>query len=238
MMKGVLFLAGYTSRSKAYAQAMANAGLQPEHTLLFGEEKGNAPGQVNVVPSVAKNTTQLFIPDLSIALKKNLDTHKWHYETIDVDHVNSSLINDYLLKISPRLVIYSGYGAQLVPGTLLNRGVPFLHLHSGWLPEYRGSTTLYYSWLNENSCAVSAILLDEKIDTGPIVERKKYPPPLKGIDPDHIYDPAIRADLLVTVLKDYTHNGKFAEVLPQPEKGTVHYVIHPVLKHLARLREE
>jgi len=135
-------------------------------------------------------------------------------------------------------VIYSGYGSQIVPKSLLEIGTPFLHLHSGKLPNYRGSTTLYYSWLIEQSCAVSAILLDEGIDTGNIVGKKTFPPPPNGIDPDHIYDPSIRADLLVEVLKEFSTRGKFNNLTKQDNKGKTYYVIHPVLKHLARLQNQ
>ena len=77
-------------------------------------------------------------------------------------------------------------------------------------------------------------ILDRNIDTGPIVARRRYPKPRAGIDIDRIYDPAIRADLLVQVMSDYVNNGCLVPLEQQaPEKGVNYYVIHPVLKHLA-----
>ena len=234
-MHKVLFLAGYTSRSQAYAQAMAKFGMAPGNTLLFGEEKGNLSGQTSFTQYEKIKDTELFIPDLRIPLIEILKIKKWNYQTLHVDHVNSPDINDYLIKLRPSLVIY--YGSQIVSSKILKNGIPFLHLHSGWLPDYRGSTTFYYSWLKENICAVTALILDENIDTGPIVARKKYPIPQEDIDPDYLFDPAIRADLLISVLKTYIRHGEFPEIVPQPKEGTDYYKIHPVLKHLARLRK-
>ena len=49
-----------------------------------------------------------------------------------------------------------------------------MHVHSGKLPEYRGSTTLYYSLLEKNKVAASAIMINEGIDTGDIVYFKEF----------------------------------------------------------------
>lgn len=34
---------------------------------------------------------------------------------------------------------------------LLSWAFPLLHIHSGWLPDYRGSTTSYYSLLERGT---------------------------------------------------------------------------------------
>ena len=120
---------------------------------------------------------------------------------------------------------------------LLGLGIPFLHMHSGWLPEYGGSTTLYYSWLTERRCAVTAFFMDLKIDNGPIIQRRRYPTPPPGIDVDHLYDGAIRADMLVRVLSGVFRDGRFSTVSGNGKTRT-YYVIHPVLKHLALLSLE
>jgi methionyl-tRNA formyltransferase len=139
-------------------------------------------------------------------------------------------------ELAPRLIIFSGYGGQLVKPALLELDIPLLHVHSGWLPDYRGSTTLYYSLLSERRCAASAILLDAHIDTGPVVARKHYPAPPAGTDIDRRYDPAIRADLLREVLARYHSDGRLPlESQQRSDEGSTFYVVHPVLKHLALL---
>lgn len=237
ILSGVLFLAGFTSRSRAYAQAMLQAGIRPENILIFGPENGGLPGQSDRVTGTkdVNPATEIFLPDHSIPLGETCRLLGSDIAQINVDDINHPQVLKELKHFAPSLVVYSGYGAQIVGKKALALA-PFLHVHSGWLPDERGSTTLYYGWLQKNRCGVSAILLSESIDTGPIIRRKEYPPPSKNIDPDHVYDGAIRADLLVEVLQEYDARGKFISMITQSGEGTSYYVIHPVLKHLARLR--
>ena len=235
-MGDVVFLAGFTNRSIAYLQSMINANMKPDRIILFGNEHGNAPGQTTTKISNSTSDSTLFYPDFTISIIDSLRKVKWKYDILNVDNISDNKIFKTLIQTKPRLVIYSGYGSQIVPKKLLDIGSPFLHLHSGMLPEYRGSTTLYYSWLIEKTCAVSAIILDENIDTGRIVAKKIYPPPPKKIDPDYVYDPVIRADLLIDVLKEFSTKRKFLNLKDQNKAGKTYYVIHPILKHLARLQ--
>jgi len=222
-MKGVLFLAGYTARSQAYARAMANADLHPEHALFFGTKKRGLLGQ----PAAG--------PNPYVSLTGTSEKCGWDVKKIATNDVNDRRIVKEIRKINPALVLYSGYGGQIVGKELIGSGIKFLHMHSGWLPDYKGSTTLYYSWLADNFCGVSAVLLNEAIDSGAVVARRKYGPPAKGIDVDYVYDSAIRADLLVSVLRSYIKNDGFKDVMLQKKRGTKYFIIHPVLKHLARL---
>ena len=82
-------------------------------------------------------------------------------------------------------------------------------------------------------------MLKPEIDNGDIVARRKYPAPAAGLDLDHIYDNAIRADLLSDVLAGWNQNQEFKEFIKQDEsESQTYYVIHPVLKHLSILSLE
>ena len=70
---------------------------------------------------------------------------------------------------------------------------------------------------------------------GPILAKKWFPRPPANLDIDYIYDSAIRADLLVDVLCKRAENKTPPIPEVQPEQGVMYYIIHPVLKHLARL---
>jgi methionyl-tRNA formyltransferase len=234
ILKGVLFLGGFTARSQAYAQAMVKEDLTPEYSLIFGPKKASLPGQADNL-DFAKVRSSIFLPDLNIPLRKTFLDKGWNYEKLGNSNINEDEIEQAIKEKSPSLIIYSGYGSQIVSEKLLNIEIPFLHLHSGWLPEYRGSTTMYYSWLKEGACGVTAIYLHSGIDTGQIISQKNYPTPPDGIDPDYIYDCAIRADLLVSVLKTFAENKGYLKPVEQGKEGDTYYVIHPVLKHLARL---
>ncbi len=235
-LKGVLFLAALTSRSQAYIQAMAAVGMRPDQTLVMGAKTKGLPGQVEALVEKETGRTELFYPSLAESVFDTLENNGIPYTQIETTNINDPVVEKALIRCNPEIVIYSGYGGQIVGKALLDLGFRFLHIHSGWLPDYRGSTTMYYSLLNEGECGASAIFLSSKIDEGPVIAKKKYAPPPDGVDLDHVYDGVIRADLLVEVLTKYADQKKITPLPPKDRQGNDYYVIHPVLKHLVRLR--
>lgn len=232
----VLLLAGHTARSQAYVQTLAAHDLLPDYALLLGDPPLSNP-PLTAARKLPEHIADVLLPDLDTSLVESLAAGSVSTTQFASRDVNAPEVCAYVRELAPRLIIFSGYGGQLVQEPLLALGIPLLHVHSGWLPDYRGSTTLYYSLLSERRCAASAIVLDAHIDTGPVVARKHYPAPPAGTDIDRRYDPAIRADLLLHVLRSYHSSGRLP-FEPQPQvraQGSTFYVIHPVLKHLALL---
>ena len=203
-LDGVILLAAYSLRSRAYAQALAAAGMEPDAVLMFGNAGQDMPIDI---PEDPRQTGALpyFVPDFRESLAETCERKTWNVIRSEAENVNDLAIVRTVSSLQPKLVIYSGYGGQLVKSELLMLDMPILHCHAGWLPDFRGSTTIYYSVLKERCCAVTALLLDAGIDTGPIIAQKKYPPPDAGIDMDNIYDNAIRADILVDVFVEIKH---------------------------------
>ncbi|CDL00648.1 putative Methionyl-tRNA formyltransferase [Magnetospirillum gryphiswaldense MSR-1 v2] len=232
----VLFLAAYTSRSRAYAQAMACGGINPDAVLYFGDA-GRDVGLDLPVSADAEAQIGASLVDPRITLCETVALAGWPAEHCDAESVNSPELMARIQAHAPDLVIYSGYGGQLIKAEVLALG-PFLHVHSGWLPDHRGSTTLYYSWIERGDCAASALLLDPRIDGGPTLLRKRFPPPPPGLDVDHVYDGTIRANVMVDVLQHVRRTGALPTPVPEEGSGSVYYVIHPVLKHLALLQNE
>lgn len=231
-LHGVIVVAAHTMRSQAYLQALAHHGLEPDRVVLYGKCDGAASLKS---PDFA-SWEGIALPDPAETVEATCRKSGWMMVTCASDDINAPELFEAVGETSPRLVIYSGYGGQIVAPHLLDSGPRFLHVHSGWLPDYRGSTTLYYALLNGDLPAASALILDRTIDTGPVVARRHYPLPPAGMDVDCIYDCAIRADLLVRVLKGYAGKGSFEQEMPQDaEHGMNYFVIHPVLKHLALL---
>ena len=234
----IIMLSAYTSRSQAYIQAMINAGISLDTIISFGQEKNQLPGQIND-NFECQNLGSIFIPDLSIPLSHSITSLGCHEVKLNVTDINDKSVYLAVKKENPDYVIFSGYGGQLVGEELLNLEIPFLHMHSGWLPEYRGSTTIYYSILNGEELGVSAIILKSMIDQGNIIKRKKYPLPTNNLNIDYIYDSAIRADLLIDLLKELIEHKQLPELILQKEEdGSDYYVIHPLLKHIAILSHE
>jgi methionyl-tRNA formyltransferase len=199
-------------------------------------DDGSSPSQVNSNEGTFWNG--LLLPQLDEPLGKTCERAGIPLMHCDSKDVNDARTVQTVRQIAPKIVIYSGYGGQIVGESMLGCSL-FLHMHSGWLPTYRGSTTLYYALLRGDDPGVTALILDRTVDTGPMVARRRYPKPYRGMDIDHVYDSAIRADLLVQVMAAYGEQGHLPTIGHQAAaEGTTYFVIHPVLKHLAILSLE
>ena len=96
---------------------------------------------------------------------------------------------------------------------------------------------MYYSLLEENKVAASAIMINEGIDTGDIVYFKEFD---FNFDPeliDLIFDPLLRAVVLIDAIKLLSSKNK-KPIVQEGIDGEDYYIIHPLLKHLAILKEK
>lgn len=234
-LEGVAVLAAPTPRSQAYVQALVASQFLPDQVITMGAAVSDA--SVDAAARRVWNGIQL--PSLDEPITTTCKSAGIPVISCDATDVNAEEVVSAVGDVTPKIVIYSGYGGQIVGEEMLDSGGKFLHLHSGWLPGYRGSTTLYYALLHGEDPGVTALILDRNIDTGAIVARRYYPKPPRGMDIDRVYDAAIRADLLVKVMSAYARDGYLPELEQQTrDEGTTYYVIHPVLKHLAILALE
>ena len=225
-----VMLCARTARSSAYVQALAVAGIVPAVVIIYGQKSSTIHSQRQLDSRLFN--CSVWLPDLSLDLESTLVRLGWRYLCCDERELCSESLHSILNIQSMDLLVYSGYGGQIVPASIISLA-NVLHIHSGWLPDYRGSTTLYYQVLDQQQCAASAIFLDEKIDTGPILLKKTYPLPPKNIDVDYLYDNAIRADLLVDYMRAWITGDGECTPEAQVEVNQPYYVIHPLLKHIA-----
>jgi methionyl-tRNA formyltransferase len=239
MLKGIFFLASRTKRSTAYAQRLLREGLVPERTLIFGPPD-RSTGQNPLVSGHAsmRDVSGLPIPDPTLPVEYVVKNGGWSHDCLDTGTIRDPAILEWVTALPGRLLIYCGLPGQIVSEEFLARSPPVLHLHPGSLPEYKGSTTMYYQVLEEGRICVSAIILDAGIDSGLILSQKCYVLPNKALDLDHVFDGAVRADLLVRTLDEIVdENGEIAVLNDlKPSRGErTFYVIHPVLKHISTL---
>jgi methionyl-tRNA formyltransferase len=227
---GFYVLCTPTARSQAYLQAIAGLGMRPDHVVVYGNKTQRSQTRDSKGHHMPINQ-----PDFSCPLKQTISDAGWSVTYVDEEQIDSEALLSVLTTLPPKLTVFSGFGGQLVPAKVIQLSGPLLHIHSGWLPDYRGSTTLYYSLLKQGQCAASALLLTEDIDAGPVLARQMYPAPDSETDIDYAYDCAIRADLLVSVLRNYLSQGELPEPMALDEDGEMYFVIHPLLKHLAML---
>lgn len=231
VLEGVAMIACASARSQAYLQALLARGMRPERVIFLGEDA------VPPEPTrEAQSWNGLVLPDLGQTVAETCRAAGMPFARTPHPDINSEDAAELIAASGARFIIYSGIGGQIVSERILGIGPRFLHMHSGYLPAYRGSTTLYYAILNGDPPGVTAIFLDPGIDTGPIIERRRYPVPPEWMDVDRVYDSAIRADLLCAIMDRYSASGRIdvADV-QSSEDGRTYFVIHPVLKHVALL---
>jgi len=81
------------------------------------------------------------------------------------------------------LFIVSAYG-KIIPQSILN--LPkygTLNVHPSLLPKYRGATPIHSAILaGERETGVSIILLDEKMDHGPVISQKEFNEEIESIN--------------------------------------------------------
>lgn len=220
-------------RSRAYVQMLVARGLRPGLVIHIPGREAEWHGPADVLVNFGANVESLLFrpgePARATAAQQGWPAH----ELTNPD-VNSPESIDEISALTPHVMVYSGLAKVLLKERLLATGKRFLHVHGGYVPAYRAATAFYFGLLREGRLGESAIWLDEGIDTGPVLMREWYEP-ISGLDVDRIQDPVARADLLIRVLRHRCDTGSYPET-PTSGPSETHFIIHPVLKHLALRR--
>ena len=228
-----------TSRSRAYLSAISKNKIFPKIVVLLDEDSS-----INTLPGkLSKNFEQKIIDDQwpeanfnpTASLYDLLEDLNLNFVVAGSRDINDLDVINLLARFNVDMYVYSGYGGAILREKILSIEKSFLHIHGGYLPKYKGSTTNYYSILDCGYIGASAILLTKEIDSGPIIKRIKTNSYIQKDKIDHIYDSAIRSRLLVEVLREWINKNEFNFELDDNLGGNIYYIIHPVLKHIAIL---
>lgn len=212
-------------RSKAYLQKIILNNIKLDEVIFMNDGRCE-----NTYDNEEKNTAIRYGFDISETVIDTLEKHQIQYHEFRFVDINHPILIEYLKKSKTDFFIFSGGG--ILRKEVLDSGPKFIHLHPGIVPQYRGSTCFYYSIINEDMCGVTVFVMDEGLDTGPVIYQKIFPKP-DHIFVDQIYDPYIRSETLVEVLK----NNILQKDIPnqKTQDGNTYFIIHPVLKHIAIL---
>lgn len=232
----ILLLAGNTLRARAYAQSLANSNFKNVEVkgLLFGDfNKSISIPELNSETENYFTEHNIFIPNYENSLEQTFEVNNWDFSKIETRDVNSEEVLTEIDRLDCDLVVFAGYGGQLLKSPHFASSRKYLHMHPGKLPLERGSTTIYYSVLNQRKCTVTAFFMTKEIDNGKNIVFKEYEVFAKNVDVDNWFDNLVRADCFVTAISMLL-SGKIS---PETPEGTSdeYYVIHPVLKHCALL---
>jgi methionyl-tRNA formyltransferase len=237
----IILLAGNTLRARAYAQQLA--AMKGEEYIVEGVFFGFSKRSCSEVELNDKTIRyfkkeNIFLPDLNQDIRKTFKNNHWCFTEIETEDVNSEVVLKSIHELNGDIVVFAGYGGQILNGQHFEGGRKYLHMHPGELPTERGSTTVYYSILNNRNVSVTAFFMTADIDAGENIHIKSYPKPFVGVDLDCWFDCGIRADCFKNALVAINKLG-FKGVKPT-EDSEEYYVIHPVLKHIAilSLKEE
>ena len=226
-----------TSRSRAYLAALEKNSLLPSWVILLDIESPDImPGQVNLTckkPLLYDPNWPECNFDVAEPITSLLDRLGLLYVIANTNDINDSKVIRLLNNSKLDMFVYSGYGGVLLSNKILSLGKKFLHVHGGFLPDFKGSTTNYYSILKEGCIGATSIFLTSEIDSGPIIIRRKFDAPINRFEMDHFYDSAARARVLVETLKIILSNRMIKDDIQQNGKGEIYYIIHPVLKAIA-----
>jgi len=230
----ILILAGNTLRSNFYSQYLTSNSFLVEGLFYGFNKKEYKLPQLNRETKRFCIENDLMLPNLEKGIEEVFENNRWDYQYIEEYDVNSKIIINRIKDISPDLVIFSGYGGQILSKEHFELNIPYLHNHPGDIPSERGSTTIYYSILNRKACTVTAFFMNEKIDAGNIIVKNHFVAPTRKVNIDQFYDNIIRSNCLINALNAITNKNKLIP-FPTKDSSLEYYVIHPILKNISIL---
>ena len=89
--------------------------------------------------------------------------------------MRSSIVQEELISLRPDVIVVAAYG-RLLPARVLNAAPGgCLNLHPSLLPKYRGPSPIVSALLDgADTTGVTLMLLDEGMDTGPIIAQREF----------------------------------------------------------------
>jgi methionyl-tRNA formyltransferase len=231
------------NRSKAYLQNLTKCGYCPEFVIVLDYGNEALPEHSENEPYRLNGSEQKLIrhcPEaglsfnekehILVTLRHNNISHK----VLNTMDANSSEVIEMVKSCPGEYIVYSGPGGAILQKDILSAGKHMIHTHSGWLPDYRGSTSFYYSLLTGDEISCSVIVLTEEIDKGNVFYRRRFQTGTT-MNVDYVLDPAVRAASLVDFFN--INRGQSLNPIPIPNEKyqEMFFIIHPVLKHLALL---
>lgn len=230
VLNDFVLLASDTSRTKAYIQMMVREGIMPSRCIVFTD---NYEKMENGLAAFSPRKVCHDYFDVNEPIMWTLRKAGIEYSVVKDKDINSEAMRSELDYLPQQYLIYSGYGGYILKQPLFEMGKKIIHVHAGLLPQYRGSTTAYYSLLQEKTISATAIFLNERIDEGEILCCETFNVPIGNVDIDYVYEPYLRSRVLIKALMQYSQNGAFIPRQQDNESAQTYYIIHPVLKHLA-----
>lgn len=231
ILSDIAIVCANSTRTKAYLQVLGRAGIKIGKAYIMNL---NPEGLISEAEAYYSGDEKEMFFDSKTPILYTLEEQDIPFEFINSEDINSEETYQFLKEAKEKYFIYSGFGGQILKPHLFKIGKKYIHTHAGMVPEFRGSTTIYYHMLVTGNTAASVIFLNEQLDEGDILSQRYFRFPREIKDIDLIYEPYTRAMVLKDALSEYAAKGEFSRK-PQNKDGNTYYIIHPVLKHIAIL---
>lgn len=134
---------------------------------------------------------------------------------------NKKIVFD-LMDLAPDLLIVVAYGQIVPPEVLAVAKFGNINVHPSLLPKYRGSSPIQSAILNgDDKTGVTIMLMDEKLDHGPILSQKEFALSGQETGDSLLNDTAkIGTPLLVDVAKKFV-NGEIEPTKQDDDLSTI-----------------
>ena len=197
-------------RSYTYIKLFLDNGLLPDDVIYLDNRKNKIIKKriVNMIKTYKKINFKIF----------------------NSNSLDGKEVKKYLLNLKQKIFVYSGYPGEIIRSSSIFNNKVLLHSHSGKLPEYKGSTTIFYSILKEKKIFCSTFVMSPSIDKGKslLINRYLVPKNLRSLDK---YDYKIRAINTLKTLK--TLKKLLKKPIKKKDIYAPYYIMHPILRYLA-----
>ena len=172
-------------RSKAYLQKIITNNILLDEIIFMNDNREEKQFSIDEM-----NTAKEYGFNFSESVKDTLTKQNIKFKEFNFVDINHDELLEYVKQSKMDYFIFTGGG--ILRSKILNVDTKFIHFHPGIVPDYRGSTCYYYSIINEDKCGVTSFIMNEGLDTGPIVHQKIFQKP-NHVFIDEIYDSYIRS---------------------------------------------
>lgn len=232
ILKEFALIASDSARTKAYLQAMIQANKLPAVCIIYSDDCESMKERAKEYRECSGQDKYF---DIDKPIIYSLEQTNIPYIFVENKDINSEQMKETIQGVEAKYLIYSGYGGYILKPHLFQLNKKYIHVHAGILPQYRGSTTVYYSYLQEKVIGATAIFLNEKIDEGEIIVQDTFQLPSEKVDIDYIYEPYVRSRVLLKAIDQYLEQGILPARQQRQEGEETYFIIHPLLKHIALL---
>ena len=232
-------------RSRCYIQNLCKSNIKPcSVILMLGGESDDLAFSPQADDARTTNGIDFGRPDVefnpSISVSVTASYYGLELKIVrDVNSTNSRILLDSLARLDFDFYVLSGWSGDILAKETLARLGRVLHVHSGRVPDYKGSTTTYYSLLEEDMVAASAFFMTEGIDEGESIGSGCFKFIGSAKKMDHVFDPLIRAAVLIDTVRRLNSDESVLVAQgysrPLPSYYGNYFVIHPLLKKLCFL---